>query len=275
MDINAGGVTRALRRPSADSDLGAATAAARAGAEVVATALNQPTDVFFKGDSDPVTEVDHRSERAVLEVLSRRCPNDPVVREESGGDLPDRGRVWLVDPIDGTTNFIHGFPWVGVSVALWIDDRPAVGVVVDVTTGDEYTAVAGQGAWMNGSPIRVSLTQDLGEALIVTGFPYDRKERTEICETRFRQVLAAAQGIRRLGAASLDLCMVASGKLDGYWEEDLSPWDMGAGVLMVTEAGGTVTDQAGRPVGTRTPFVAASNGGIHSQFLRTLRQGFS
>lgn len=237
--------------------------------------MNHPTEVSFKGDSDPVTEVDHRSERAVLEVLGRHCPEDPVVREESGGDLPDRGRVWLVDPIDGTTNFIHGFPWVSVSVALWVDDRPAVGVVVDVTTGDEYTAVAGQGAWMNGSPIRVSLTQDLGEALIVTGFPYDRKERTEICETRFRQVLAAAQGIRRLGAASLDLCMVASGKLDGYWEEDLSPWDMGAGVLMVTEAGGTVTDQTGNPVGTRTPFVAASNGGIHSQFLRTLRQGFS
>ena len=275
MNTSAGGVTAVPPGPSVTSDLEAATAAAWAGAKVVTAALNQPTGIYFKSDTDPVTEVDHRSEQAVLDVLFRRCPNDPVVREESGGDLPNGGRVWLVDPIDGTTNFIHGFPGVGVSVALWVDDRPAVGVVVDVTTGDEYTAVAGQGAWVNGSPIRVSLTQDLGEALIVTGFPYDRKERTEICETRFRQVLAAAQGIRRLGAASLDLCMVASGKLDGYWEEDLSPWDMGAGVLMVTEAGGTVTDQAGNPVGTRTPFVAASNGGIHSQFLHTLQQGFS
>ena len=260
---------------AAEADLEIARAAARAGSNVVSAALNQPTEIFFKGDSDPVTEVDHRSEREILGVLCRHCPDDPVVREESGGELPGGGRVWLVDPIDGTTNFIHGFPWVSVSVALWIDDSPVVGVVVDITTGNEYTAVAGQGAWVNGSPVRVSLTQDLGEALIVTGFPYDQRERTEICETRFRQVLAAAQGIRRLGAASLDLCMVASGKLDGYWEEDLSPWDMGAGVLMVTEAGGTVTNQAGNRVGTRTPFVAASNGLIHDRFLETLQRGFS
>ena len=270
-----GGVTEAAARLAVGSDLEIALEAARAGAKLVTAALNQPTHIFFKGDSDPVTEVDHRSERAILKVLSRQHPNDPVVREESGGELPDGGRVWLVDPIDGTTNFIRGFPWVGVSVALWINDAPAVGVVIDVTTGDEYSAVAGRGTWLNGSQIRVSRTQNLEESLIVTGFPYDRTERTEICKTRFREVLAAAQGIRRLGAASLDLCMVACGKLDGYWEEDLSPWDMGAGVLMVTEAGGAVTDQTGKPVGTRTPFVAASNGAIHKDFLRTLQQGFS
>ena len=257
------------------SDLAVARAAAQAGTQAIRATRGQSPAVFFKGDSDPVTEVDHRSERAILDVLSRHCPDDPVVREESGGELPDGGRVWLVDPIDGTSNYIRGFPWVGVSVALWVDDAPAVGVVIDVTTGDEYTAVAGRGAWRNGSPITVSLTPDLMESLIVTGFPYDRRERTEICKTRFRQVLAAAQGIRRLGAASLDLCMVASGKLDGYWEEDLSPWDMGAGVLMVAEAGGAVTDQSGNPVGTRTPFVAASNGLIHGEFLETLQQGFS
>nr|MDE0500729.1 inositol monophosphatase family protein [bacterium] len=275
MNTFTGGVTEALPRLVVQADLETALEAARAGAKLVTAALDQPTDIFFKGDSDPVTEVDLRSERAILDVLSRHNPDDPVVREESGGELPDGGRVWLVDPIDGTTNFIRGFPWVGVSVALWVDDAPAVGVVIDVTTGDEYTAVAGRGAWRNGSPIKVSATRDLGGALIVTGFPYDRRERTEICQTRFRQVLAAAQGIRRLGAASMDLCMVASGKLDGYWEEDLSPWDMGAGVLMVTEAGGMVTDQSGNPVGARTPFVAATNGLIHHRFLETLQQGFS
>ncbi len=275
MNISAGGVTKPAARLPVEDDLETALEAARAGAKLVTAALDQPTDIFFKGDSNPVTDVDHRSERAILDVLARHNPDDPVVREESGGELPDGGRVWLVDPIDGTTNFIRGFPWVGVSVALWIDDAPAVGVVIDVTTGDEYTAVAGRGAWRNGSPIKVSLTRDLRESLIVTGFPYDRMERTEICKTRFRQVLAAAQGIRRLGAASLDLCMVASGKLDGYWEEDLSPWDMGAGVLMVAEAGGAVTDQSGNPVGARTPFVAATNGLIHTEFLETLQQGFS
>lgn len=275
METFTGGVNEALPRLASKADLEVALEGARVGAKLVTAALDQPTDIFFKGDSDPVTAVDHRSERAILDVLSRNFPDDPVVREESGGELPDGGRVWLVDPIDGTTNFIRGFHWVGVSVALWVDDAPAVGVVIDVTTGDEYTAVAGRGARRNGSPIRVSRTRDLGQALIVTGFPYDRRERVEICETRFRQVLAAAQGIRRLGAASLDLCMVASGKLDGYWEEDLSPWDMGAGVLLVTEAGGKVTDQSGNPVGTRTPFVAATNGLIHQRFLETLQQGIS
>ena len=174
------------------------------------------------------------------------------------------GGGWWI--LDGT-----GFPWISVSVALWIDDGRRGG---RDTTGDEYTAVAGEGARRNGS-IGVSATEDLGEALVVTGFPYNRSERIEICETRFRRVLEAVQGIRRLGAASLDMCMVACGKLDGYWEEDLSPWDLGAGVLMVMEAGGTVTDQTGQPVGTRTPFVVASNGSIHRQFLETLRDGSS
>ncbi|MCE2527455.1 MAG: inositol monophosphatase [Actinomycetia bacterium] len=236
----------------------------------MSSAPAHPTKISYKSDADPVTEIDLRSEQAILKVLARHCPAVPVVREEGGGALPDGGRVWLGDPIDGTTNFIRGFPWISVSVALWIDDKPSVGVVVNITTGDEYTAVAGRGAWLNGSPIKVSTTADLGEALIVTGFPYSREERGEICDTRFRQVLGAAQGIRRLGAASLDLCMVACGKLDGYWEEDLFPWDMGAGVLMVMEAGGTVTDQAGGPLRTDTPFVVASNGPIHQQFLATL-----
>ena len=271
MNTSESGVTEISPRLSPASDLEVASAAARRGAEVVTKGLNQASNVLFKGDSDPVTETDHRSEKKILRVLNHHRPEDPVVREEGGGTLPDRGRVWLVDPIDGTTNFIRGFPWMSVSVALWIDDAPAVGVVVDITTGNEYTAVAGRGAWLNGSPIKVSATADLGEALIVTGFPYNRAERGEICDTRFRRVLSAAQGIRRLGAASLDLCMVACGKLDGYWEEDLSPWDMGAGVLMVLEAGGAVTDQHGRPVGTRTPFVVASNGSFHDQFQDTLR----
>lgn len=270
LNLNAGGVTGSRSRLNEESDLEVALEAGRMGAEMAAGSRGL-SRVSFKGDSDPVTDADHLSEQAVLEVLNRYCPDDPVVREESGGTLPLGGRVWLVDPLDGTTNFVHGFPWMSVSVALWVDDAPAVGVVVDISTSNEYTAVAGEGAWVNGSPIGVSGVGDLGEGLIVTGFPYDRSERAEICDTRFRRVLGAAQGIRRLGAASLDLCMVACGKLDGYWEEDLSPWDMGAGVLMVMEAGGRVTDQEGGPVRAGTPFVVASNGRFHDQFLSTLR----
>lgn len=232
--------------------------------------MDHRVEVRYKAEADPVTEVDHRSEVAILDVIARRRPRDPVVGEERGGRLPEEGRVWLVDPLDGTTNFVHGFPWIAVSVALWIDNAPTVGVVVDVITGDEYTAVAGGGAHANGSPIAVSSLEDFGEALIVTGFPYGRRERIEICDTRFRRVLGAAQGVRRLGAASLDMCMVARGRMDGYWEEDLRPWDMGAGTLLVTEAGGTVSDRSGRSVGASGGFVVASNGRIHQRFLDTL-----
>lgn len=253
------------------SDLAVALAAARAGAAEVSSGLRQPTEIAFKADADPVTDVDHRSERAIREVLALHRERDIVVGEERGGSIPRSGRMWLVDPLDGTTNFIHGFPWMSVSVALWVDDTPRVGVVLDVTTGNEYTAVAGEGAWIDGEPIAVSNVESFDDALVTTGFPYNRAERTEICDTRFRSVLAAAQGIRRLGAASLDMCMVACGRMDGYWEEDLSPWDMGAGTLLVMEAGGTVTNQLGEPVGASDPFVVASNGPIHRRFIQTLR----
>ncbi len=237
---------------------------------VVESAWDKAREVCFKGDADPVTDTDHRSERSILSVIARRRPDETVVAEEQGGTVPDGGRVWLVDPLDGTTNFVHGFPWISISVALWIDNVPKVGVVVDVTTGDEYVAVAGEGARVNGSPISVSYTRAISHALVVTGFPYDRKERTEVCRTRFRRVLEKVQGIRRLGSAALDLCMVACGRMDGYWEEDLSPWDMGAGILLVMEAGGKVTDPRDRPVGPAEPFVVASNGIIHPTLLAAL-----
>ncbi len=253
-----------------EADLQVALEAARAGTAEVASGIDRRVEIRFKAEADPVTEVDHRSEAAILNVIAKRRPRDPVVGEERGGRLPEEGRVWLVDPLDGTTNFVHGFPWISVSVALWIDNAPSVGVVVDVTNGDEYTAVAGGGARANGSPISVSPLEDFGRALIVTGFPYERRERIEICDTRFRRVLGTAQGVRRLGSASLDMCMVARGRMDGYWEEDLPPWDMGAGVLLVTEAGGVVSDRSGRPVGPSGGFVVASNGRIHRRFLDTL-----
>ena len=254
------------------ADLAVALEAARAGAAEVASGMEQPVEVHFKADADPVTAVDHRSEQAILEVIARRRPADRVVGEEGGGRLPAGGRVWLVDPLDGTTNFVHGFPWVSVSVALWVDNVPEVGVVIDVATGVEYSAVAGGGAMADGLPIGVSSLDDFDRALVVTGFPYDRRERMEVCDTRFRRVLGAAQGVRRLGSASLDMCMVACGRMDGYWEEDLPPWDMGAGTLIVMEAGGKVTDRSGRPVGPSGGFVVASNGHIHQRFLDILGQ---
>ena len=269
---SARGVTQAPNRDFENPDLTIALAAAHLGAQAVRVTPRRSASVSFKGDADPVTDADHRSQQVIVKYLRDHRPDDVLVTEEATSQATLRqGRVWLIDPLDGTTNYLHGFPWMAVSVALWVDDAPSVGVVVDISTGDEYAAVAGHGAWRNGSALEVSATPDLGKALIVTGFPYDRSERAEICDTSFRRVLGAAQGVRRLGAASLDLCMVAAGKLDGYWEEDLSPWDMGAGVLMVTEAGGRVTCQDGQPISASTPFVVAGNGRIHPQFLETLR----
>ncbi|MYH56293.1 MAG: inositol monophosphatase [Acidimicrobiia bacterium] len=255
----------------AGSDFEVALEAARAGAAQVASGRDRPMRIDFKSATDPATEIDYRSEQTIIEVLARHLPDDPVVGEERGGRLPDRGRVWLVDPLDGTTNFIHGFPWVAVSVALWIDNLPAVGVVLNPLTEEEYTATRGGGAHLNGSPLRVSSTDSLARALVVTGFPYDPAERIKICDSTFRRVLEKVQGIRRLGSAALDLCMVAQGRMDGYWEEDLSPWDMGAGVLIVSEAGGTVTGESGHPLSSpKDGFVVATNGLIHRQMIETL-----
>ncbi len=254
------------------ADLVVALESARAGAAVIREYLEKGAPTRFKGDADPVTEADERAERSIRLLLSRDRADDAVVAEEEGGTVPDAGRVWLVDPLDGTTNFIHGFPWISVSVALWIDNIPTVGVVINATNGDEYVAVRGEGALLNGSPIKVSTTPELSEALVVTGFPYNRGDRTEICQTRFVKVLAEAQGVRRLGSAALDLCMVACGRMDAYWEEDLSPWDMGAGVLMVLEAGGAVTDLSGYPVGPTEPFVIAGNPPVHQSLLAILKE---
>ena len=255
-----------------EADPTVALDAARAGAAVVAAAASGPLEVRFKAEADPVTVADHRSEQAILGVISSYCPGDRIVCEERGGDLPGGGRVWLVDPLDGTTNLTRGFPWTAVSVALWIDNIPAAAAVVDVTRGDEYTAEAGGGAHLNGRPISVSSAVEIADALVVTGFPYERARRVEVCDSRFRRVLGTALGVRRLGAASLDMCMVACGRMDAYWEEDLAPWDMGAGALIVTEAGGTVTGPTGEPVTPAGGFVAASNGRLHRQFLDTLAE---
>jgi len=255
----------------AGSDLEVALEAARAGSAQVAIGLNRPIRIDFKSETDPATEIDYRSEQAIIDVLNRHLPGDPIVGEEGGGRLPDRGRVWLVDPLDGTTNFIHGFPWISISVALWINNVPEVGVVLNPLTGEEYTATRGEGAHLNGYPLQVSSIDSLARALVVTGFPYDPAERIKICDSTFKRVLERVQGIRRLGSAALDLCMVAQGRMDGYWEQDLSPWDMGAGVLIVSEAGGTVTGKSGHPLSTpENGYVVATNGLIHRQMLETL-----
>ena len=199
----------------------------------------------MKGVVDPVTAVDDAAEAAIFAAIEELAPGDSVLGEESGGSGWDSERVWIVDPLDGTVNFVHGIPHFSVSVAVWEDGEPRAGAVIDVMRGELFTAARGEGAWLNGKPMSVAAGREIGSAVIVTGFPYDRRGNAEAYARVVGKVLEQVQGVRRLGSAALDLAWVACGRYDGYWEYGLGPWDAAAGMLMVEEAGGTVTDHLG------------------------------
>ena len=253
--------------PVKPSDLEVAVDAARSGAAIVFSSLGSVVNTRFKGDANPVTDVDHRAEEAITGLLRRHRPGDAILAEESGGTGWEEGRVWIVDPLDGTVNFIHGIPHVSVSVALWVDGQPSLGVIEDVTRHEEFIAQQGKGATMDTDSIKVSPESILKQAMIATGFPYDRNLYGEAYAKNLGQVLTRVQGIRRLGSAALDLAWVACGRYDGYWEFGISPWDSGAGVMMITEAGGTVTNHLGKAYRLDDPGIVASNGGIHEDLV--------
>lgn len=256
------------------SELEVALEAARAGAAVVDEAFGRSVDPAFKTSNvDPVTATDKASDDAILAVLRSRRPHDKILSEESGGADHDDGRVWIADPLDGTVNFVHGFPPVAVSVALWEDGRPLVGVVIDATRGEEFTAAAGQGAWLNGDEIRVSARDEITRSLVATGFPYDRQTNAEQYVTIFSRVLSRVQGVRRAGSAALDMCYVAAGRLDGYWEDKLGAWDAAAALLTVSEAGGTWTAYDGGEYRLGTGGVIVTNGKIHGAMLEAVGNG--
>ncbi len=227
-------------------DLDVALTAARAGADIIADSFGNIQTAEFKGVVDPVTEIDHQSERAVLGLLGAQRPRDAVLAEEGGGSRDLRGRHWIVDPLDGTVNFLHGIPQVAVAVALYEDGQPRIGVVIDPIRHEEFVAQAGSGATLNGHSISVS-DRPLGEGVIATGFPYDRRDRGAAYAAIVGTVLERVRGIRRFGSAALDLAWVASGRLDGYWEFGLGPWDIAAAMVLVQEAGGIVTNHLGTP----------------------------
>jgi myo-inositol-1(or 4)-monophosphatase len=225
-----------------DHLLAVAVAAAKAGGAVVRDAFGIARDVREKAPGDWVSAADTTSERAVREALLAAAPDLPVFGEEEGGERADVG--WLVDPLDGTTNFLHGFPVVGVSVGLVADGRPVVGVVDAPLLGDTYTARESGGAWCNGEPIHVS-TRASAQAIVATGFPFRAKEqRLSQFLPVFERALVEFEDVRRAGAASLDLAWTAAGVFDGYFELALGPWDVAAGALLVREAGGVITDWA-------------------------------
>ena len=251
-------------------DLDVALAAARAGTAIIRERFGTDVRTDWKGEVDPVTEVDRLAEEAILSVIREHRPEDRILAEESGGDDWNRGRVWIVDPLDGTVNFVHGFPQVATSVALREDGIGVVGVVESAVNQETFAAESGAGATLDGRPIRVSEIAEAGRALVGTGFAYDRQQRAQSMTDTLAGVLQRFQGIRRVGSAALDLCWVAAGRLDAYWEYGVKPWDTAAGALIVAEAGGRVSSFNGDDYPLDDPGVVASNGLVHEALVEAI-----
>ncbi len=230
-------------------------------------------DIGTKSSSiDLVTEVDRLSEEAIRREIAATYPDHVVLGEEAGQAAGEAVHRWIVDPLDGTVNYAHGFPVYCASIALEIDGEVVVGVVLDTARGERFAATLGGGATLDGVPIAVSRTTDVGQAMLGTGFAYGGEAVGRNLEILSR-VLPQARAIRRPGAAALDLCYVACGRYDGYWELQLNAWDVAAGLLIVREAGGTVTGPAGAPYHWDDPGLVATNGHLHARLSALLDLG--
>jgi myo-inositol-1(or 4)-monophosphatase len=250
------------------SEREAAVEAARAAGEVLRGAFGEEQAVRHKGEVDIVTETDEKAEAVIKEILLGSFPSYGMLAEE-GGELAGKDARWIVDPLDGTTNYAHGLPIFCVSIALEKDGEVALGVVHDPVSRETYVAERGGGATLDGKTLRVSRTAELIQALVATGFPYDREELPAALEM-FGRFARRTRSVRRLGSAALDLCYVAAGRLDGYYDRGVKAWDVAAGVLMVEEAGGTVTDYASGPLDLAGEKVVASNGPLHPSLLEVI-----
>jgi myo-inositol-1(or 4)-monophosphatase len=244
--------------------------AARAAGEIQLARYGAALEVRHKGAVDLLTDVDLRCEEAIRAVLCRRAPGTVILGEEEGGTGEGADR-WVVDPLDGTTNYAHGYPLFCASIAWEEGNRVRAGAIYDPLRGEMFAATEGMGAELNGRRIRVSSTGDLAQALLATGFPYDRATNPRNYQ-EFCRLTQLTQGVRRGGSAALDLAYVACGRLDGFWEPGLKPWDLAAGTLMVVEAGGAVTGYRGEPFNPCDTDVAASNGKLHAALLAALKE---
>ncbi len=247
--------------------------AARAAGHLLKSRFRASHRIAFKDSTiNLVTEMDARAEELIVSRLAAAFPDDTILAEERGASAGRSGRRWIVDPLDGTTNYAHGLPIFSVSIALEVERRVELGVAYDPSLDELYIAERGRGATVNDQPLAVSATPTLEQSLLTTGFPYDIRETRETNLAEYAAFAVRCRGVRRLGSAVLDLAWLASGRLDGYWELRLGPWDIAAGSLFVEEAGGRVTNLVGGPLDLDTPRVVASNGRIHGEMLAVLRQ---
>ncbi len=244
---------------------------AREAGALLAQLFQHPHEISYKRKSDLVTEADRRSEALIVKRLHSHFPKHAVVGEEGGGQKTDSEYCWYVDPLDGTTNFAHGFPVFCVTLGLAYRGEIVVGVVYDPIRNELFTAERGAGAYLNDKRIHVSKTASLSESLLATGFPPFATNHDLNIQFYFRFTMLS-HGIRRAGSAALDLCSVAAGRFEGFWELKLNPWDKAAGSLLVTEAGGRVTDLEGRPFDVLGDEVFASNGLVHDEMGKVFSQ---
>ncbi len=231
--------------------------------------------VDFKGRNDLVTDADVKAERTIINRIKKEFPHDEIMAEETQQEkfMPAE-RTWIIDPIDGTTNFVHGFPVYCVSIGFWEDEKAKAGVVLEVNSSECFHAVAGEGAFLNGNRIQVSKLQNPQNAMIGTGFPYNDKSFTDGYLDLFEWLLHNAQSVRRPGSAAYDLCCVAAGRFDGFYEHSLQPWDVGAAALVIQEAGGIITDWQGGDNWLLGEYIIAGNASVHAFLLEAIRKNY-
>lgn len=251
-----------------------ATEASLAAGAIIFSLWGKLKQIQEKGRAgDLVTEADRQAETIILEILKRRCPDHAILAEESGqlGKV-DNPFCWAIDPLDGTTNFAHSYPVSCVSIGLLIKGVPTVGVIYNPFRQELFRAATGLGATLNRQAIQVSQTVELSKSLLVSGFAYDRLQTLDNNYPEFCHLTHLTQGVRRSGSAAIDLTDVACGRLDGYWERGINPWDMGAGIVIVQEAGGVISAYNGSPLDLKSGRILATNGKIHGQLSQALQQ---
>ena len=226
-------------------------------------------------ETNLVTDIDKRSEKMLIARIQHHFPDHGILAEESGASEQQADTVWIIDPLDGTTNFTHGLPIFCVSIGIAHKGELVAGVVYDPNHDEMYSAEKGKGAFCNGKPIAVSGSGDLMSSLLVTGFPYDIQQNPYNAVEHFNEFLLSSQAVRRLGSAAIDLCYVASGRFEGFWEVSLNPWDMAAGVLLVREAGGRVTNFTGGEWDLFGKNLLATNGKVHDAMIETLKKNMT
>jgi myo-inositol-1(or 4)-monophosphatase len=255
-----------------DHYLQVAIAAVKEAGRIQMEHLGHSHSVEYKGEVNPVTIVDKLCDRAIAQMILSSFPDHDLLTEESQFEMKGSPWKWVVDPLDGTTNYLHGYPCFCVSIGLEVEGEVRLGVVYNPVLDELFYAEKGRGAYLNGNRISVSHEDRLNRSLVCTGFPYDVRERADDYLLYFREFIVKSFALRRPGSAAIDLCYVAAGRFDGFWELKLHAWDVAAGSLMITEAGGKVTDFKGQPFNIYSGEILASNGLVHQEMLQVIQE---